>query len=219
MSSQYKPLPSAFCLVDERGLRAMNRHPPFDIAGYFEPKLSALIARCVRDNAFAHGIVRKAFAKILGEQVVAYFGASPAEVARHLGLADVHALNRALLETGAEATTFGRVAGSIDGLSGVGVLRYKIVSVADERTRPACGLLDKQVLLVAEAMTHIETWRSAATPAEARRAHPWPTEAAVRKCIKASGLAAPSRVSPWSSERIMLPPFAPLCRCSIAISY
>lgn len=71
------------------------------------------------------------------------------------------------------AATTARVTGSIFEMKDIGITRYRVVSVMDERTTPICEHLDGKLFSVDNAAARMDKILGAGSPDAVKELHPW----------------------------------------------
>jgi len=118
----------------------------------------------------------------------------------------------------ANGVTNARVQGSLRSFVDLGMTRYEIIAVDDERTCPVCSHMNGKTFFTHHGTKIMEEEVNAKTPAGVKKAHPWLSERQMKTISPKPGRVDPKDSAQLAAAGFALPPFHFRCRCAIDVS-
>lgn len=200
----------SFDVVDEAAAKALVKHQVFWIGEHYGKHVSDSVAKVAREVMVEAGQNRVTAGSLMREKA--------ADQLSIVSIPAGYTGNAKSYFEGltANAATVARTHGQMRSFIDVGITRYEIVAVGDERMCPVCGHMDGKVFTVGDAAGLMDKELKAKDPGQVKRIHPW------SKLKGLTAVSGPGRKGHGAAALVSgghhLPPFHFRCRCTVDVS-
>lgn len=188
-----------FNLVDQAAVDQLIDHQLHWIGGYYDDQLADGIQELVRTTMIETGLGREEAGKLLETRLLERLATAGVAIPEGWGKGPAAYFELLAANTASNA----RVRGSLGQMFEIGVTKYTITAIGDERTCGRCRLMDGRTFEVHHAATLMEQIAEAKTPERVKELHPWANRT---EDIEAN------------PDKFPFPPFHGECRCTVDIA-
>lgn len=186
-------------LVDQSAVDQLIEQQLYWIGEYYDNELSDSISDLVRETMIETGLGREEAGKLLEQHLLEHLAVAGVSIPEGWGKGPAAYFELLAANTASNA----RVRGSLGQMIDIGVTKYTITAVGDERTCGRCRLKDGTTYEVQHAQVILDQIASAETPEQVKQLHPWAN--------KTSEIEA-------NPDKFPFPPFHGSCRCVVDIA-
>lgn len=188
-----------FNLVDEAAVDQLIDGQLYWIGEYYDSELGPAIEELTRTTMIETGLGRAEAGKLLETRLLERLAVAGVSIPEGWGKGPAAYFK--LLA--ANAASNARVRGSLGEMFEIGVTKYTITSVGDERTCDRCRYMDGRTFETHRAASLLDQIAEAEDPETIKKLHPW-----AKRVSEMEG----------NPEKFPFPPFHGECRCTVDIS-
>lgn len=188
-----------FSLRDEAAIDQLIDGQLHWVGEYYDTQLAESIDGLVRETMLETGLGRQEAGKLLETRLLERLAVAGVSIPETWGKGPAAYFELLAANTASNA----RVRGSLSQMFEIGVTKYTITSVGDERTCGRCRVMDGRSFETHTAAKLLDEISNAESPERVRELHPWAS--------KTSEIEA-------NPDKFPFPPFHGECRCTVDVA-